>query len=114
MKGTFYINGRAESLEFSPSATLLELLRGNRHTDVKNGCEAGTCGACAVLLDGELVLSCKTFAASALERKIITVSGLGDVHNPHPIQSAFVDSGAVQCGFCTPGKVLATFALLLD
>jgi carbon-monoxide dehydrogenase small subunit len=112
MKASFNINGKVHELEFAPHARLLDLLRDKGFTEVKCGCREGFCGACSVLLDGELVNSCMVYAASVGERKITTVKGIGSIHEPHPIQEAFVEAGAVQCGFCTPGMVLATYALL--
>ena len=78
----------------------------------KNACEQGECGSCSVLLDGELVCSCLVLAAQADGRRVVTVEGLGTGGDLHPVQQAFVDAGAVQCGFCTPGLVVATAALL--
>ncbi len=112
MRGEFTINGERKSYEFAPDATLLEVLRANGHTEVKDGCKEGECGACVVLLAGKLVNSCQVFAASVLGKEILTVTGIGSVHNPHPIQAAFAETGAVQCGFCTPGMVLAAYSLL--
>jgi len=112
MEGIFTINGKKKNLVFKPEATLSAVLRDNGFTEVKEGCNAGECGSCVVVLGGRLVNSCQVFAASAIGKEIVTARGLGDVHNPHPIQQAFVDVGSVQCGFCTPGKVLATYCLL--
>ncbi len=112
MTGKFRINGREYSIEFDPRDTLLTVLRENGFTEVKEGCSEGTCGACAVLLDGKVVNSCMVFAATAIGKEIITSRGLGDQNNPHPIQEAFAEVGAVQCGFCTPGFVISTFYLL--
>ncbi|MCD6595953.1 (2Fe-2S)-binding protein [bacterium] len=112
MRGKFIINGDTKEFEFEPKIKLLHLLRDNGYTEVKNGCEEGECGACVILLDGKLVNSCQVLAASAIEHKITTVKGIGNLHEPNPIQQAFVDAGAVQCGFCTPGMVLATYSLL--
>lgn len=114
MKGVFNVNGRIVEVNFRSDETLLRVLRAGGHTEVKEGCAEGQCGACVVLLNGKLVNSCQVLAASALEAEIVTVRGLGNLHNPHPIQRAFVDTGAVQCGFCTPGMVLAAYALLKD
>ena len=114
MKGTFKINGKIKELEFDPRDTLLTVLRANGYTEVKEGCDEGLCGACTVLLDGKPVPSCQVLAASAIGKEILTVKGLGTVTNPHPIMEAFVEAGAVQCGFCTPGFVLATYALLKE
>jgi carbon-monoxide dehydrogenase small subunit len=78
----------------------------------KNACEQGECGSCSVLLDGELVCSCLVLAAQASGHEVVTVEGLGAGEELHPVQQAFVDAGAVQCGFCTPGLIVATAALL--
>jgi aerobic-type carbon monoxide dehydrogenase small subunit (CoxS/CutS family) len=112
MIGTLSINGTEMRISLRGDEVLLDLLRGLGYTEVKEGCREGACGSCLVLLDGVLVNSCQILAASALGREITTVKGLGTFHQPHPIQEAFVETGAVQCGFCTPGMVLATFALL--
>jgi aerobic-type carbon monoxide dehydrogenase small subunit (CoxS/CutS family) len=112
MTGNLSINGTEMRISLRGDEVLLDLLRGLGYTEVKEGCREGACGSCLVLLDGVLVNSCQILAASALGREITTVKGLGTFHQPHPIQEAFVETGAVQCGFCTPGMVLATFALL--
>jgi len=95
-----------------PQAVLLHTLRDLGYTDVKNGCEIGECGACAVLLDGEAVNSCMVLAMQADGADIVTNSGLGTMDKPHVIQESFADAGAIQCGFCTPGMVISTKALL--
>ncbi len=112
MTGTLSINGTELRISLRGDEVLLDLLRDLGYTEVKEGCREGACGSCLVLLEGVLVNSCQVLAASALGREITTVKGLGTFHEPHPIQEAFVEAGAVQCGFCTPGMVLATFALL--
>jgi len=113
MELSFSVNGRDTCVECAPGATLFQVLRKLGLTSVKKGCDdEGTCGTCSVLLDGELVLSCITPAPRAAGRAVITVEALGDPANPHPLQRAFVDTGAVQCGYCTPGMVLAAKALL--
>ena len=94
------------------NVTLLQALRDLGYTDVKNGCEIGECGACAVLLNGKPVNSCMVLAAQADGGDVMTNAGLGTINEPHVIQEAFADAGAVQCGFCTPGMVIATKALL--
>lgn len=114
MDGVVNLNGSDTLLRFAPDSTLLKALRENGFTEAKEGCGEGQCGACLVLLEGRIVNSCQVFAATALGKKIVTVKGLGDIHAPHAIQLAFVETGAVQCGFCTPGMVLATFALLQE
>lgn len=112
MTGNFSINGKEIPISLRGDEVLLDVLRGLGCTEVKEGCREGACGSCLVLLDGVLVNSCQVLAASALGKEITTVKGLGTIHQPHPIQEAFVEAGAVQCGFCTPGMVLAAFALL--
>ncbi len=114
MEGVVNLNGADTLLRFAPDSTLLKALRENGFTEAKEGCGEGQCGACLVLLDGRIVNSCQVFAATALGKEIVTVKGLGDIHAPHAIQLAFVETGAVQCGFCTPGMILATFALLQE
>ena len=112
MEGTFNINGKEQLLRFSADERLLFTLRKHGFTEVKNGCLEGECGACLVLLDDKPVNSCQVFSASAVGKNITTVKGIGNFHEPHIIQESFVEAGAVQCGFCTPGMVLATYALL--
>lgn len=112
MKAKFKINYKEYEFDFSPNKTLLHVLREQGFTEVKNGCEEGECGACTVLLDGLPIPSCQILAASAVDKEILTVKALGTQHNPHIIQKAFAESGAVQCGYCTPGMILATYALL--
>jgi len=112
MYGSFVINGREVSVAFHADETLLRVLRSCGNTEVKEGCGEGQCGSCLVLLNGRLVNSCQVLAASVMNAEILTVRGLGDIHVPHPIQTAFVEAGAVQCGFCTPGMVMATYYLL--
>lgn len=112
MEGIFRINNKVKKIAFHSTTTLLNVLRDNGHTEVKKGCEMGECGACIVLLGGKLVNSCQVFAASSMGAEILTTKGLGDIHAPHTIHGAFVDAGAVQCGFCTPAMVLVTYYLL--
>lgn len=112
IKISININGQDLFANTHATETLLNFLRRIGYKDVKCGCEEGACGSCLVLLDGKAVNSCQVFAASCEESKIITSNGLGDTNNPNPIQKAFVDAGAVQCGFCTPGMVIATYDLL--
>ncbi|KQC11914.1 MAG: ferredoxin [Desulfuromonas sp. SDB] len=112
MNGTFIVNKVACNFSFNPTARLLTVLRDNGFTEVKQGCQEGLCGACLVIIDQQLVNSCQVLAASCLQKQITTVKGIGTLHHPHIIQEAFVEAGAVQCGFCTPGMVLATYNLL--
>lgn len=109
---TLKVNGRTHELDVQPHAVLLHTLRDLGHTDVKNGCEIGECGACAVLLNGHPVNSCMVLAAQADGAVIVTNAGLGTLDKPHVIQESFADAGAVQCGFCTSGMVISTKALL--
>ncbi len=109
---TLQINGRAHQLLLSPNATLLHALRDLGYVEVKNGCEKGDCGACTVLLDGQPINSCLMLAWLAEGQPIQTVAGLGTADKPHPLQKAFVEEGAVQCGYCIPGMLMAAKALL--
>ena len=107
------VNGSAERLEVPPNMTLLQLLRDRLAlTGTKNGCEAGECGACTVLVNGEPVNSCLMLAAEADGYQVLTVEGLAEAGEPSPLQQAFVELNAVQCGFCTPGMLLSAHALL--
>jgi putative selenate reductase molybdopterin-binding subunit len=112
MKLNVTINDLPLTLEIAPGDLLLEVLRREGYYGVKHGCDDGSCGACVVLLDGKAVLSCLMLAAQAEGRKITTIEGIGDRANMHPLQEAFVDAGAIQCGFCTPAQILAAKALL--
>jgi carbon-monoxide dehydrogenase small subunit len=106
------LNGQKRSFEAAPGDTLLEVLRREGFVGVKKGCGEGDCGACAVLLDGHAVNSCLVFAGKADGREVVTIEGLADGERLHPIQEAFLDLGAVQCGYCTPGMVIAAADLL--
>jgi aerobic-type carbon monoxide dehydrogenase small subunit (CoxS/CutS family)/CO/xanthine dehydrogenase FAD-binding subunit len=106
------VNGRVLRAEAEARTTLQDLLRGAGLFGVKAGCAAGLCGACAVLLDGRPVASCLTLAVRAQGRAVLTVEGLGTADRPHPLQAAFAEAGASQCGFCTPGLVLGARSLL--
>ena len=109
---TLRVNGRDEKAEVPAHRTLLEALRGLGHFDVKCGCEKGDCGACAVLIDGEAIDSCLTLAHSVAGREITTLQGLGTPDAPHPLQQSFSELGAAQCGYCTPGMIVAAESLL--
>jgi len=107
------INGRAYLVECNDSRTLLDMLREDLGlTGTKKGCDEGDCGVCTVLIDGNPINSCLYLAVNAEGHEITTIEGLAAGGGLHPIQQAFVDEGAVQCGFCTPGMVLAAKALL--
>jgi len=110
---SFRLNGRQVSVSAPPAYTLLEVLREKLDvTSPKEDCKKGECGACTVLIDGEPMLSCVTLAWSVRGRSITTIEGLAGGESLHPLQQAFLDKGAVQCGFCTPGMVLSAKALL--
>jgi carbon-monoxide dehydrogenase small subunit len=111
---TFNLNGEPVSVEIEPHLTLLQLLRDKLElTGTKEGCGMGECGACTVLLDGKTVNSCIFPAMEVDGKSVTTIEGLTDAQgNLHPIQKAFVEYGAIQCGFCTPGMVLSAKALL--
>ena len=106
------INGRSVSWEIQPHEFLTEVLRRHGLIGTKRGCDSGDCGACTVLLDGLEVNSCTILAAQACGHQILTIEGLAREDGPHPVQQAYVEAGAVQCGFCTPGMILASHALL--
>lgn len=107
------VNGAKERLDVPSNMTLLQMLREKLAlTGTKNGCEAGECGACTVLLDGEPVNSCMVLAVEADGREVITVEGLAPEGGLSPLQEAFVEHNAVQCGFCTPGMLMSATALL--
>ena len=107
------INNKAYELAVEPKVTLLEVLRDQlRLTGTKVGCNMGDCGACAVIMDGKPVNACLVLAVQANGRDILTVEGLADDRELHPIQRAFLEKGAVQCGFCTPGMLLSAKGLL--
>ena len=107
------VNGKARSVDTEPERPLLEVLREDLGlTGTKYGCGEGQCGSCTVLLDGKPTVSCVTTVRAAEGRKIVTIEGLAEGGTLHPVQQAFLDEGAVQCGYCTPGMVLQTVALL--
>jgi len=107
------LNGEPTEVSFAPYKTLLELLREDLGLPgTKHGCELGECGACAVLLDGEPVLSCLVLALECAGRSVETIEGLASGTTLHPLQAAFTDVGGSQCGYCTPGMVMTAKALL--
>jgi len=111
---TFELNGESVQVEIEPHLTLLRLLRDKLElTGTKEGCGMGECGACTVLLDGKTVNACIFPAMEVDGKSVTTIEGLTDAQgNLHPIQKAFIEYGAIQCGFCTPGMVLSAKALL--
>ena len=106
------LNGAPRTFVIEPADTLLRVLRREAFLGVKHGCEDGSCGMCAVILDGKLVNTCTLLAAQADGKHITTIEGLGSRDSLHPLQAAFVEAGAVQCGYCTPAMILAAKALL--
>lgn len=107
------VNGRAVSLEIPPQMTLLDLLRDRLNLKgVKRSCDLQVCGACTILVDGHAVSSCTYLAYEARGADVLTIEGLADGNTLHPMQQAFIDNGAFQCGFCTPGMILAAKSLL--
>ncbi len=110
---TLNINEREYTLNVRPNELLLNVLRERLNLmGAKYGCGIGECGACTVLLNGKPILSCLTLAASVDGQRITTIEGLSDGERLHPLQEAFLEEGAVQCGFCTPGMILTSKALL--
>lgn len=114
MKINFNINSEYKNLELKPNETLLDVLRNNGHTEVKCGCNEGECGACLVLLDEEPVNACQVLAMSVRNKEVKTVKGIGTLFSPHIIQKTFAKAGADQCGFCSPGMVIASYSLLKE
>ncbi|MBU2550332.1 MAG: (2Fe-2S)-binding protein [Proteobacteria bacterium] len=109
----FFVNGREEDLLTAPNRSLLQVLREDLGlTGTKHGCGLGDCGSCTVLLDGRPVNSCLVLAAQVQGREVTTIEGLSDGDRLHPLQESFIEKGAVQCGFCTPGMILSAKALL--
>jgi carbon-monoxide dehydrogenase small subunit len=108
-----HVNGETLEILSEPYKTLLEVLREDLGlTGTKRACDLGTCGACTVLINGKPHLSCLTLAADAQGKEILTIEGLSQDGELHPLQKAFVDQGAIQCGFCTPGMILTAKAFL--
>jgi len=109
----FKVNGEVREVYVEPHRTLLEVLREDLDlTGVKYACGTGECGACTVLVDGKAILSCLTLAVKVGGKSVLTVEGLAERGTLHPIQEMFVEHSAIQCGYCTPGAVLSTKALL--
>ncbi len=109
----FIVNGRQYQLTIEPRVTLLEVLRDYLDlTGTKISCGVGECGNCTVLIDGKPTLACSTLAITTRDKNILTIEGLAQNGNLHPIQQAFINYGAIQCGFCTPGMILTAKALL--
>ncbi|MEI9408021.1 (2Fe-2S)-binding protein [Mesorhizobium sp. Cs1299R1N1] len=109
------INGQRHTLELEPRVTLLDALRDRLGlTGTKKGCDHGQCGACTVHVDGERVLACLTLAAQAAGRTITTIEGLAREGELHPVQAAFLEQDAFQCGYCTPGQIMSAVACIRE
>jgi xanthine dehydrogenase YagT iron-sulfur-binding subunit len=109
------INGRRAEVEIDPRTSLLDMLRERFGlTGAKKGCDHGQCGACTVHLDGRRVASCLTLAAKVEDREVRTIEGLSDGIRLHPMQQAFIDHDALQCGYCTPGQIMAALACVAE
>jgi len=107
------VNGKRYAVQYPPDTSLLAVLRDELNlTGTKYGCGEGQCGACTVLLDGRAVRSCRTPASSASGKRVVTIEGLARGEHLHPVQQAFLDAEAFQCGYCTPGMIVAAAALL--
>ncbi len=107
------VNGKTHAAALEPSMSLLDFLRDTLgYKGVKPCCNTGECGACTILFNGKPVNSCVVLGADAAGAKIVTVEGLAEDHRLHPVQQAFIDTGAVQCGYCTPGFIISVKALL--
>lgn len=105
------VNGRQERVELDPRTSLLDALREHlRLTGTKKGCDHGQCGACTVHIDGRRVVSCLTLAVQAHGKRVTTIEGLADGDRLHPMQQAFLDHDALQCGYCTPGQIMSAVA----
>jgi xanthine dehydrogenase YagT iron-sulfur-binding subunit len=112
---TFTVNGARHALSLDPRSTLLDVLRDHLDlTGTKKGCDQGQCGACTVLVDGRRVLSCLTLAVMKDGATITTVEGLAKDGKPHPLQQAFIDHDAFQCGYCTPGQLCSAVGLIAE
>jgi aerobic carbon-monoxide dehydrogenase small subunit len=107
------VNGELHEIAVNPWQTLVDVIRdGLRLTGTKRACGLGTCGVCTVIIDGKAILSCLTLAVECEGHSITTIEGIGGPEGLHPIQKSFIENGAVQCGFCTPGVILSAKALL--
>jgi len=109
------VNGRSHSVSIEPRVSLLDALRDRLHLmGTKKGCDQGACGACTVLVDGERINSCLTFAVQYEDREIRTIEGLSEDGQLHPVQRAFIEHDGFQCGYCTPGQICSAVAMLAE
>jgi xanthine dehydrogenase YagT iron-sulfur-binding subunit len=112
---SFTVNGKAHALNLDPRATLLDVLREQLDlTGTKKGCDQGQCGACTVLIDGHRVVSCLTLAVMTDGASVTTIEGLAKDGTLHPLQQAFIDQDAFQCGYCTPGQICSAVGLIAE
>jgi xanthine dehydrogenase YagT iron-sulfur-binding subunit len=112
---SFAVNGVTQNIDLDPRTSLLDTLRDTIGlTGAKKGCDHGQCGACTVHVDGRRVASCLTLAAQVADREVTTIEGLGDDKALHPMQQAFIDHDALQCGYCTPGQIMAAVACVRE
>ena len=110
---TLTVNGDRHEVAVSPRQTLLDVIRNDLGlTGSKRGCDIGTCGVCTVIIDGRAILSCLTLAVECEGRSITTIEGISTSDELHPVQKSFIENGAIQCGFCTPGIIMTSKALL--
>jgi len=113
MQVSLTVNGQAETLDLDPRVTLLDALREHLHlTGTKKGCDHGQCGACTVIVNGRRINSCLTLAVMHEGDKVTTIEGLGSPEKLHPMQAAFVKHDGFQCGYCTPGQICSSVAML--
>jgi aerobic carbon-monoxide dehydrogenase small subunit len=112
---TLDVNGQQREVDTEPYQTLLDTLREELQlTGTKKGCNEGECASCAVLLDGKPVNACLVLIGDARNKAIVTVEGIADAETPHPLQQSFVELGGAQCGYCTPGFIVSSYALLQE
>ena len=113
MELSLTVNGRRCTVHVDPATTLVEVLRDELGlTGTKIGCDRGACSACTVWIDGEVAASCMTFALDARDKQVTTIEGLAQGEQLHPVQQAFVEHDALQCGYCTPGQIVSAVAML--
>jgi carbon-monoxide dehydrogenase small subunit len=108
----FCLNGKNKTVEIKPNELLSDLLRRLGNKEVKIGCKSGDCGSCTVLINGKPMNSCLILAPKVDNLEVTTIKGIGTINSPHPLQAAYAEAGAVQCGFCTPGSIISAYSLL--